>query len=132
MPAIIDEPTCQDARAQLDRNATLSFRNNTRNDYLLRCLLTCRTCGLAMFGTTQQRRPADGPAPVLQMPRQGLHSGPRPGPALHATRVSRAEELEAAVWAHVKQSSATPRPCWASSRPWPGEAEGGTPPRRES
>src|SRR5262249_32018647 len=42
----------QSANAQLARNSALSFRNNTRNDYLLRCLLTCRTCGLAMYGVT--------------------------------------------------------------------------------
>ena len=52
VPAIIDTVTYQDASEQLARNSVLSFRNNTRNDYLLRCLLTCRTCGLAMCGVT--------------------------------------------------------------------------------
>ena len=52
VPALIDESTHQSASDQLARNSVLSFRNNTRNDYLLRCLLTCRTCGLAMFGIT--------------------------------------------------------------------------------
>ena len=52
VPAIIDEVTHQHAIDQLARNSALSFRNNTRNDYLLRCLLTCRTCGLSMFGVT--------------------------------------------------------------------------------
>src|SRR5262245_14367512 len=52
VPALIDEQTHQQALAQLARNASLSFRNNTRNDYLLRCLLTCKTCGFAMFGIT--------------------------------------------------------------------------------
>src|SRR5205807_4655147 len=54
VPAIIDEQTHQQAAAQLARNAALSFRNNTRHDYLLRCLLTRGTCGLAMFGVTNR------------------------------------------------------------------------------
>ena len=70
VPAIIDELTHQHASEQLARNSVLSFRNNTRNDYLLRCLLTCRTCGLAMFGITTS---GDGrPSPLLHVPRQGL------------------------------------------------------------
>ena len=52
VPAIIDAATYQDASEQLARNSALPFRNNTRNDYLLRCLLTCRTCGFAMCGAT--------------------------------------------------------------------------------
>ena len=35
VPSIIDESTHQDAKVQLARNSALSFRNNTRNDYLL-------------------------------------------------------------------------------------------------
>ena len=60
--------------AQLARNSALSFRNNTRNDYLLRCLLTCRTCGLAMFGVTTTGGRRAAVAPLLQVPRQG-HRG---------------------------------------------------------
>ena len=43
VPALIDQETYRRAQDQLARNATLSFRNNTRHSYLLRCLLTCRT-----------------------------------------------------------------------------------------
>ena len=103
VPAIIDESTYQDASRQLARNSALSFRNNTRNDYLLRCLLTCRTCGLAMCGVTTQRRPGRAAsASVLHVPRQGH---PRPGPAHAAARRPRpkVEELDAAVWDHVKR-----------------------------
>lgn len=52
VPAIIDQPTFELAQAQLAHNAKLSFRNNTKYRYLLRCLLSCKTCGLAMFGRT--------------------------------------------------------------------------------
>ena len=79
VPAIIDAITYQDASEQLARNSALSFRNNTRNDYLLRCLLTCRTCGLAMCGVTTQRGRRAAPAPLLHVPRQGH---PRPGPGV--------------------------------------------------
>ena len=54
VPALIDEETHQRAQAQLARNAALSFRHNTKHHYLLRCLLTCQTCGLAMFGVWQK------------------------------------------------------------------------------
>jgi hypothetical protein len=52
VPALVDADTWDKAQAQLSRNAALSFRNNAKHNYLLRCLLTCRTCGLAMFGRT--------------------------------------------------------------------------------
>ena len=52
VPAIVDQETWDRAQAQLARNAALSFRNNTKHNYLLRCLMTCATCGLAMFGRT--------------------------------------------------------------------------------
>jgi site-specific DNA recombinase len=52
VPAIVDAETWDRAQAQLARNAALSFRNNTKHNYLLRCLMTCSSCGLAMFGRT--------------------------------------------------------------------------------
>jgi site-specific DNA recombinase len=58
VPAIIDQATWERAQEQLARNAVLSFRHNTKYNYLLRCLLTCQTCGLAMFGITQRQRPS--------------------------------------------------------------------------
>src|SRR4051812_37561024 len=56
VPAIVDQETWDRAQAQLARNAALSFRNNTKHNYLLRCLMTCATCGLAMFGRTYAAR----------------------------------------------------------------------------
>ncbi len=53
VPALIDQDTWDRAQAQLARNATLSFRNNSKHDYLLRCLLTCGACGLSMHGMTR-------------------------------------------------------------------------------
>ncbi len=57
VPALIDQDLWEQAQAQLQRNAALSFRNNTRHNHLLRCLLTCGCCGLAMYGVS---RPLDG------------------------------------------------------------------------
>src|SRR6185437_11630522 len=50
VPALIDQQTWDRARAQLARNAAMSFRHNKKNDYLLRCLLKCGTCGLGIHG----------------------------------------------------------------------------------
>ena len=52
VPPIVDEETRRLAQAQLERNAKLSFRNNKKYSYLLRCLLSCESCNLAMFGVT--------------------------------------------------------------------------------
>ena len=57
-PAIIDQASWDRAQAQLARNAVLSFRNNQKHNHLLRCLLTCGACGLAMYGIV--RRSATG------------------------------------------------------------------------
>ena len=42
VPALVDQETWDRAQAQMARNALVSFRNNKKHDYLLRCLL--RTC----------------------------------------------------------------------------------------
>jgi site-specific DNA recombinase len=52
VPAITDAFTYGAASERRAQNVARPFRNNTRNDYLLRCLLTRRTCGLAMCGVT--------------------------------------------------------------------------------
>ena len=100
VPAIIDERTHQQAKAQLARNSVLSFRNNTRNDYLLRCLLTCKTCGLAMFGITI--RSGDGRPSNRYYKCHGKDCLSRdleqPCPQSRA----KADELDSAVWEHVK------------------------------
>ena len=101
VPAIIDEPTRLAALAQLERNAALSFRNNTRNDYLLRCLLTCRTCGLAMFGTN--RRGGAGKPRHRYYKCRGKDCVTRDPDRPCTQRVTKAEEVEGAVWGHVKQ-----------------------------
>jgi len=85
----------------LARNSALSFRNNTRNDYLLRCLLTCRTCGLAMFGITTH----DGSTRRREHRYYKCHGKDTVARdrACRCTQTpAKADELDAAVWGHVK------------------------------
>lgn len=99
VPAIIDEPTHQSALAQLARNSVLNFRRNTRNSYLLRCLLVCRTCGLAMHGTTYRDKQGN----LVQGYCRCHGKDPAARDREHRCPQSRVkvEELDAAVWAHV-------------------------------
>jgi site-specific DNA recombinase len=101
VPAIIDEMTHQHAIDQLARNSVLSFRNNTRNDYLLRCLLTCRTCGLAMFGVTTSG--AGGRRMHRYYMCHGKDTVARDRECRCPQARTKVEELDAAVWDHVKR-----------------------------
>ena len=100
VPAIIDESTHQDALSQLARNSTLSFRNNKRNDYLLRCLLTCRGCGLAMYGVTTYGKP--GQAVHRYYKCHGKDTVARDRACRCTQTPAKVEELDAAVWGHIK------------------------------
>ncbi len=107
IPAIIDEETHEKAQAQLARNAVLSFRHNVKYSYLLRCLLTCKTCGLAMSGRTEPARASHserryyvcrGKDPIQSAREQRCPSRP-----------AKADELEQAVWSHVTQLLSNPQ-----------------------
>src|SRR5512135_2478949 len=105
VPAIIDEPTNQHTSNQLARNSVLSFRNNTRHDYLLRCLLTCRTCGLAMFGITTH----DGHGRVHRYYKcHGKDTVMRDRSCRCTQTPAKVDELDAAVWEHIKSLLADP------------------------
>jgi site-specific DNA recombinase len=100
VPAILDEATAQRAQEQLGRNALLSFRRNSHYNYLLRCLVSCGACGLAMFGRTYG-------ATKTQPPRQyyschGKDCIVRARDRACSRRPVRAPELESAVWMHVR------------------------------
>ena len=128
VPAIIDAATYQDASEQLARNSALSFRNNTRNEYLLRCLLTCRTCGLAMCGVTTQRGRRAASAPLLHVPRQGH---PRPGPGVPLPAAADPGPRSSTRPSGTTSSGcSTTRPRWPrSSRSGPGRPTRSTPTR---
>src|SRR4051794_36555002 len=104
VPPLVDQETWDRARAQLARNAALSFRNNTRRDYLLRCLLTCGGCGLAMHGATWPT-PGGGRRYCRCGGRDCLRTG-RAQPCPRACVDG--EALERAVWGHVRELLADP------------------------
>ena len=100
VPPIIDEETRRLAQAQLERNSRLSFRNNKKYSYLLRCLLSCERCGLAMHGVTYKA--------TERQPERCYYKCAGKDPILSARehkctqRPAKARELEEAVWEHVK------------------------------
>src|SRR4051794_40811672 len=111
VPAIVDQETWDRAQAQLARNAALSFRNNTKHNYLLRCLLlrclmTCATCGLAMFRRTYAARGKQPERRCYQCHGKDCILSARP--AACPSRNVKAEAIEAAVWDHVAGLLASP------------------------
>jgi site-specific DNA recombinase len=106
VPAIVDQETWDRAQAQLARNAALSFRNNTKHNYLLRCLMTCATCGLAIFGRTYAARGKQPERRYYQCHGKDCILSARP--AACPSRNIKAEEIEAAVWDHVAGLLASP------------------------
>jgi len=100
VPAIIDNDVYNRSSEQLARNALLSYRHNTRHSYLLRCLLTCRTCGLRMFGVTLR---AEGDLPPRRYYKcSGKDCTCSAREKRCPQRMAEAGTLEAAVWGHVE------------------------------
>jgi site-specific DNA recombinase len=124
VPALVDAEIWEKAQAQLARNATLSFRNNSKYNYLLRCLLTCKTCGLAMFGRTNRANASQ------QERRSYLCHGKdcilSARPTVCPSRSVKAEELEAAVWDHVVGLLSDPQRLLAQFEHLAATAEAGT------
>jgi site-specific DNA recombinase len=106
VPALVGADTWDRAQAQLERNAALSFRNNTKYNYLLRCLLTCRTCGLAMFGRTYRATGSQAERRYYQC--RGKDCVLTARPERCPSRNVKAEEIEAVVWDHVAGLLADP------------------------
>ena len=124
VPALVDPDTWDRARAQLARNATLSFRNNSKYSYLLRCLLTCQACGLAMFGRTY---PARGGQPERRYYQcHGKDCIMTARPAACPTRNVKAGEIETAVWEHVAGLLSDPKRLVAQFEHLAATAEAGT------
>lgn len=104
-PAIVDGDTHRRAQEQLARNAELSFRNNKKYSYLLRCLLTCESCGLAMHGVTN-KSPHQAVRRYYQCAGKNTISSARERKCLQTS--AKIEELDAAVWDHVKELMTDP------------------------
>src|SRR4051794_4464887 len=119
VPPLVGRELWDRARAQLPRNAVLSFRNNTRRDYLLRCLLTCGGCGLAMHGVTWPT-----PGGERRYYRCGGRDCLRTGQAQPCPRACvDGEALERAVWGHVRELLADPDRLTAQFRHLAAEAD---------
>ena len=119
VPPLIDRTTAERAVAQLARNAALASRDGKRHDYLLRCLLTCGGCGLAMFGTT---RPT--PGGERRYYRCGGKDCVRTGRAHPCPRACvDGEALERAVWGHVRDLLADPERLTAQFRPFAADVD---------
>jgi site-specific DNA recombinase len=100
VPALIGKDVYNRAQEQLSRNAALSYRNNARHTYLLRCLLTCRSCGLRMFGVTLR---AEGDLPPWRYYKcSGKDCTCSARERRCTQRMAEAGTLEAAVWGHIK------------------------------
>jgi site-specific DNA recombinase len=106
VPALVDADTWNKAQEQLARNAALSFRNNTKHNYLLRCLLTCRICGLAMFGRTYRATDSQAERRFYQC--HGKDCVLTAGPEKCPSRNVKAEEIEATIWDRVAELLADP------------------------
>ncbi len=124
VPALVDAGTWDRAHAQLARNATLSFRNNSKHNYLLRCLLTCRTCGLAMFGRTYAATASQPERRYYQCHGKDCIMTARP--AACPSRNVKAGEIEAAVWEHVAGLLSDPQQLLAQFEHLAATAEAGT------
>lgn len=123
IPPIIDPIMHEQAQEQLRRNAALSFRHNTRYSYLLRCLLTCRSCGLAMFGVTHRATARQPQRRYYKCHGKDCLSAAREQPC--PQRMAKAEELEAAVWGHVRQLLSDPEALVAQFQSFAQQAEAG-------
>jgi site-specific DNA recombinase len=124
VPPLVDQETWERAQAQLTRNAALSFRNNTKYNYLLRCLLTCRTCGLAMFGRTHKATATQAERRYYSCHGKDCILSARP--AACPSRIVKAEELEGAVWEHVADLLSDPAQLLAQFERFAAGADGGT------
>ncbi len=71
-PAIVDEDTHRRAQDQLERNAELSFRNNKKYSYLLRCPAHLRELRVGHARGYQQIS-SSGHAPLLPVRREEPH-----------------------------------------------------------
>ena len=124
VPAIVDTETWDRAQAQLARNAALSFRNNTKHNSMLRCLMTCASCGLAMFGRTHVARGRQPERRYYQCHGKDCIMSARP--AACPSRNVKAEEIETAVWEHVAGLLTSPERLMAQFDRFAAGAEAGT------
>ena len=121
VPALVDQDLWDRAQLQLARNAALSFRNNTKHDYLLRCLLTCGACGLAMSGITRRVATTGAERRSYRCAGKDCVATARSTPCPRAPVP--AEDLERAVWDHVRGLLGDPERLLAQFQQFAGDAD---------
>jgi len=101
VPALIDKETFDQVQEQLNKNKAFSRRNLKRNDkYLLRCLLSCGVCGLALGARSDGRHTyyqCTGKNPV-----NAGRAEPCPAPHVYAP------DLDTAVWEAIESLLGSP------------------------
>jgi site-specific DNA recombinase len=123
VPALVDQTTWDRAQDQLARNARLAFRNNAKHNYLLRCLMTCGTCGRSMHGRTSisgngnqhQYYSCAGKDRILSARDTACPQAP-----------IKARDIEHAVWEHVAGLLGDPAHLVAQFARFVTEVDGGT------
>jgi len=99
VPALVEQETWDRVQAQMARNALISFRNNKKHNYLLRCLLKCGICGLAIHGCGFARTAGGAERRYYRCAGVDTLTTGRDTKCLRA--MIDAEIIEQAVWDHV-------------------------------
>src|SRR4051812_35432622 len=125
VPPLVDQETWDRAQAQLARNALVSFRNNKKHDYLLRCLLKCGICGLAIHGCGLAR--TAGGVERLYYRCAGVDALTTGRDTKCPRAMIDAEVIERAVWDHVVGLLGDPRQLVAQFERFTAETADGSP-----
>src|SRR5574337_294451 len=96
VPALIDEDTFTRAAEQLKKNISMSSRNNTQHQYLLRRLVRCGECGYKMTGAFRNKH-------AYYMCKSGRNLLITHRETACTCRSVRQDRLDEVVWQKVKQ-----------------------------
>src|SRR4051794_3133041 len=130
VPPLVDRETWDRAQAQLGRSALGSFRKNKKHDYLLRCLLKCGICGLAIHGCGLAR--TAGGVERLYYRCAGVDALTTGRDTKCPRAMIDAEVIERAVWDHVVGLLGDPRQLVAQFERFTAERRTGAPRSRRS
>src|SRR4051794_8674713 len=125
VPPLVDRETWDRAQAQLGRSALGSFRKNKKHDYLLRCLLKCGICGLAIHGCGLAR--TAGGVERLYYRCAGVDALTTGRDTKCPRAMIDAEVIERAVWDHVVGLLGDPRQLVAQFERFTAETADGSP-----
>jgi site-specific DNA recombinase len=104
VPALVSQEVYDRVQAKLSVNRAFAQRNNTRNDYLLRALVSCGVCGLACGGIRNSQGYQYYRCVGKQSPIYSRHEEHCPA------RLSPAGQLDEAVWKDLCDLLTHPEP----------------------